>query len=48
MTVSFVCRTESTLPPERLFDLARSVDAHVESQRGAGAGHCGSHVRADR
>lgn len=36
MTVSFVCRTESTLPPERLFDLARSVDAHVDSQRGAG------------
>lgn len=36
MTVSFVCRTESALPPERLFDLARSVDAHVDSQRGAG------------
>lgn len=36
MTVSFVCRTESTMPPERLFDLARSVDAHVDSQRAAG------------
>ncbi|RAX47193.1 cyclase [Arthrobacter sp. AQ5-06] len=36
MTVSFVSRTESALTPERLFDLARSVDAHVDSQRGAG------------
>jgi len=36
MTTSFVCRTESSLPPERLFDLARSVDAHVESQKGSG------------
>ncbi|GAA1757050.1 hypothetical protein GCM10009712_02430 [Pseudarthrobacter sulfonivorans] len=36
MTVSFVCRTESALPRERLFDLARSVDAHTESQKGAG------------
>ncbi|MGO4186261.1 SRPBCC family protein [Pseudarthrobacter sp. TAF60_1] len=36
MTVSFVCRTESALPRERLFDLARSVDGHVESQKGAG------------
>lgn len=35
MTVSFVCRTESTLPPEQLFDLARSIDLHVESQRGS-------------
>lgn len=33
MTVSFVCRTESALPPERLFDLARSVDLHVQSQQ---------------
>jgi ligand-binding SRPBCC domain-containing protein len=32
MTVSFVCRTESSLPRERLFDLARSIDAHVDSQ----------------
>ncbi|MBT2534252.1 SRPBCC family protein [Arthrobacter sp. ISL-48] len=36
MTVSFVCRAESALPRERLFDLARSIDAHVESQQGAG------------
>jgi ligand-binding SRPBCC domain-containing protein len=36
MTVSFVCRTESPLPQERLFDLARSIDAHVESQKGSG------------
>ena len=36
MTTSFVCRTESSLRPERLFDLARSVDAHVESQKGSG------------
>lgn len=36
MTASFVCRTESSLPPERLFDLARSIDAHVESQKGSG------------
>ena len=36
MTVSFVCCTESTLPRERLFDLARSIDAHVDSQRTAG------------
>lgn len=36
MTVRFVCRTESTLPPERLFDLARSIDLHVESQQQSG------------
>ncbi|WP_258803007.1 SRPBCC family protein [Pseudarthrobacter sp. NS4] len=36
MTASFVCRTESPLPQERLFDLARSVDVHVESQEGSG------------
>jgi ligand-binding SRPBCC domain-containing protein len=36
MTVSFVCRTESALPREHLFDLARSVDTHTESQKGAG------------
>ncbi|QOD02564.1 SRPBCC family protein [Pseudarthrobacter sp. BIM B-2242] len=36
MTVSFVCRTESALPRERLFDLARSVDVHLESQQRAG------------
>ena len=36
MTVRFVCRTESPLPVEQLFDLARSVDLHVESQRHAG------------
>ena len=36
MTASFVCRTESTLSRERLFDLARSIDAHIESQQRAG------------
>jgi ligand-binding SRPBCC domain-containing protein len=36
MTVSFVCRTESALPPERLFDLARSIDLHLDSQRKSG------------
>jgi ligand-binding SRPBCC domain-containing protein len=35
MTVGFTCRTESTLPQERLFDLARSIDAHMDSQKGA-------------
>lgn len=33
MTVSFVCRTASGLPPELLFDLARSIDLHLESQQ---------------
>jgi ligand-binding SRPBCC domain-containing protein len=36
MTVSFVCRTASALPRERLFDLARSIEAHVDSQKAAG------------
>lgn len=36
MTVSFVCRTESALPRERLFDLARSIDAHLDSQADTG------------
>jgi len=36
MTASFVCRTESSLAPERLFDLARSIDTHVASQKGSG------------
>lgn len=36
MTVSFVCRTESPLPVERLFDRARSIDLHVDSQRTSG------------
>jgi ligand-binding SRPBCC domain-containing protein len=36
MTVSFVCRTESALPPEKLFDLARSIDLHVDSQERSG------------
>lgn len=31
MPVSFVCRTSSTLQPQQLFDLSRSVDAHVGS-----------------
>ncbi|ALV42475.1 cyclase [Pseudarthrobacter sulfonivorans] len=35
MTVSFVCRTASALPPERLFDLARSIEAHMDSQKAA-------------
>jgi ligand-binding SRPBCC domain-containing protein len=33
MTVSFVCRTASALPRERLFDLARSIEAHLDSQK---------------
>lgn len=36
MTASFVCRTQSTLPPGQLFDLARSIDVHVDSQKGSG------------
>ncbi|MGX1159986.1 hypothetical protein FBY31_1653 [Arthrobacter sp. SLBN-100] len=36
MTASFVCRTESSLPPERLFDLARSIDLHLDSQEHSG------------
>ncbi|UZX04277.1 SRPBCC family protein [Arthrobacter sp. CDRTa11] len=36
MTVSFVCRTESVLPRKQLFDLARSIDAHMDSQKGSG------------
>ncbi|WP_018760568.1 SRPBCC family protein [Arthrobacter sp. 135MFCol5.1] len=36
MTASFVCRTESSLPVEQLFDRARSIDLHVDSQRASG------------
>lgn len=36
MTVSFVCRTESVLPVEQLFDRARSIDAHVETMAASG------------
>jgi len=36
MTVSFVCRNESALPRERLFDLARSIDLHLDSQEHSG------------
>ncbi|WP_412178011.1 hypothetical protein [Pseudarthrobacter chlorophenolicus] len=36
MTVSFVCRTESPLPVEELFDRARSVDLHLDSQKDSG------------
>ena len=36
MTASFVCRTESQLPVEQLFDLARSIDLHVDSQKDSG------------
>ncbi|MEZ2391863.1 SRPBCC family protein [bacterium RCC_150] len=31
MTVSFTCRTHIALEPGKVFDLARSVDAHVGS-----------------
>ncbi|XAS66587.1 hypothetical protein V3C33_13970 [Micrococcaceae bacterium Sec5.7] len=33
MTVSFVCRTESAMARERLFDLARSIDEHLGSMQ---------------
>ena len=36
MTVSFVCRTGSALPVEQLFDRARSIDLHLDSQRDSG------------
>ncbi|TDT85839.1 hypothetical protein DFO47_101258 [Arthrobacter sp. AG258] len=36
MTASFVCRTESWLPVEQLFDRARSIDLHVDSQQASG------------
>ncbi|BCW76691.1 SRPBCC family protein [Arthrobacter sp. NicSoilB11] len=36
MTASFECRTASPLPVEQLFDRARSIDIHLESQRTAG------------
>ncbi|MFF1881430.1 SRPBCC family protein [Pseudarthrobacter sp. NPDC058196] len=36
MTASFVCRTESPLPVEQLFDRARSIDLHVDSQQASG------------
>lgn len=36
MTASFECRTESALPVEQLFDRARSIDLHLDSQRTAG------------
>lgn len=36
MTARFVCRTESPLPVEQLFDLARSIDVHLDSQKGSG------------
>jgi ligand-binding SRPBCC domain-containing protein len=36
MTVHFVCRTESALAREQLFDLARSIDTHLHSQKAAG------------
>ncbi|MFC4395109.1 SRPBCC family protein [Arthrobacter sedimenti] len=36
MTASFTCRTESQLPVEQLFDLARSIDLHVDSQKDSG------------
>jgi ligand-binding SRPBCC domain-containing protein len=45
MTVSFVCRPQSSLPRERLFDLARSIDAHVDSQRTAGERAVGGVVK---
>ncbi|NUT69657.1 SRPBCC family protein [Pseudarthrobacter sp. C4D7] len=36
MTFSFVCRTESRRPVEQLFDRARSIDLHVDSQKDSG------------
>lgn len=36
MTASFVCRTESPLPMEQLFDRARSIDLHLDSQQASG------------
>lgn len=36
MTASFVCRTESPLPVEQLFDRARSIDLHLDSQQASG------------
>ncbi|MCB5283119.1 MULTISPECIES: SRPBCC family protein [Micrococcaceae] len=36
MTVSFVCRTESVLPKEQLFDRARSIDVHVDTMASSG------------
>ncbi|MGN8129158.1 SRPBCC family protein [Paenarthrobacter sp. 22069] len=36
MTVSFECRTASALPVEQLFDRARSIDLHLDSQKQAG------------
>ena len=36
MTVSFVCRTESRRPVAQLFDRARSIDLHVDSQKDSG------------
>ncbi|BCW79682.1 SRPBCC family protein [Pseudarthrobacter sp902506025] len=35
MTVSFECRTKSPLPAEQLFDRARSIDLHLDSQQKA-------------
>ncbi|MEW1805821.1 SRPBCC family protein [Arthrobacter sp. SLBN-53] len=36
MTASFVCRTESPLAVEELFDRARSIDLHLDSQKDSG------------
>ena len=36
MTVRFVCRTESPMDVEELFDRARSIDLHLDSQQDAG------------
>jgi ligand-binding SRPBCC domain-containing protein len=36
MTASFECRTVSALPVEQLFDRARSIDLHLESQKASG------------
>ncbi|TFD55110.1 cyclase [Cryobacterium frigoriphilum] len=35
MAISFECTTESTLAPQRLFDLARDITAHTESMSGS-------------
>lgn len=36
MTAAFTCRTELDAPPERAFDLSRSIDAHLGSMADTG------------
>jgi ligand-binding SRPBCC domain-containing protein len=35
MTVQFTLHTELSVPPQRAFDLSRSIDAHVDSMAGS-------------